>query len=170
VKQSGGSIWVYSELGRGTTFKIYLPVTAAAAESEPVELRRERPTGGSETILLVEDEESLRDVVRESLQAFGYTLLEARHGGEALLIAESHAGPIHLLLTDVIMPTMNGAELARQLTLLRPDMNVLFVSGYTDEAIVHHGVLGPGTAFLQKPFSPDQVVRKVREVLDSRRR
>ena len=170
VKQSGGNIWVYSEPGRGTSFKIYLPVTAEAAESEPADLRRERPAGGKETILLVEDEESLRDVVRESLQAFGYTLLEARHGGEALLIAESHAGPIHLLLTDVIMPTMNGAELARQLTLLRPDMNVLFVSGYTDEAIVHHGVLGPGTAFLQKPFSPDQVVRKVREVLDSRRR
>jgi CheY-like chemotaxis protein len=119
VKQSGGNIWVYSEPGRGTSFKIYLPVTAEAAESEPAEPRRERPAGGKETILVVEDEESLRDVVRESLQAFGYTLLEARHGGEALLIAESHAGPIHLLLTDVIMPTMNGAELARQLTLLR---------------------------------------------------
>jgi len=126
--------------------------------------------GGDETILLVEDEEDLREVVRESLQVFGFTLLEARHGGEAVLIAERHPGPIHLLVTDVIMPTMNGAELARRLAPLRPEMDVLYVSGYTDEAIVHHGVLEPGTAFLQKPFSPEQIVRKVREVLDARRR
>ena len=170
VKQSGGNIWVYSELGRGTTFKLYLPVAEGAGEGEPAEPPPERPVGGSETILVVEDEESLREVVRESLQVFGYTLLEARHGGEALLIAERHAGPIHLLLTDVVMPTMNGAELARRLAPLRPEMDVLYVSGYTDEAIVHHGVLEPGMAFLQKPFSPDQIVRKVREVLDARRR
>ena len=170
VKQSGGNIWVYSEPGGGTTFKIYLPVAEGEEEREGAPALAASPRGGDETILLVEDEEDLREVVRESLQVFGFTLLEARHGGEALLIAERHPGPIHLLVTDVIMPTMNGAELARRLAPLRPEMDVLYVSGYTDEAIVHHGVLEPGTAFLQKPFSPEQIVRKVREVLDARRR
>ncbi|HYR37775.1 MAG TPA: response regulator [Methylomirabilota bacterium] len=116
----------------------------------------------------MEDEDELRAVVLETLQMYGYTVLEAGHGGEAMLIAERYSGPIHLLLTDVVMPTMSGADLARRLAAVRLEMKVLFVSGYTDDAIVHHGVLEPGTAFLEKPFNPEQLVRRVREVLSGR--
>jgi CheY-like chemotaxis protein len=170
VKQSDGHIWVYSEPGQGTTFKIYLPRAEPSAKAEDAGARDHPLNAGGEgeTILLVEDEPDLREVVRETLETFGYTLLEAGHGAAGLAIAESHPGPIHLLLTDVIMPAMNGAELARRLRAIRPEADVVFISGYTDDAITQHGVLEPGVAFLQKPFSPTQLVRRVREVLNAR--
>ncbi|HLY62032.1 MAG TPA: PAS domain S-box protein [Terriglobia bacterium] len=165
VKQSGGFIWVHSEIGQGTTFKIYLPrVKEVAATVEPV-IARLAPEKGSETILVVEDEESVRTLVRAVLGASGYTVLEASRGVDALTICEGQNGNIDLMLTDVVMPQMNGWELAKQLAKVRPDTKVLYMSGYTDNAIVHDGVLDPGTPFLQKPFSPDALTRKVREVL-----
>ncbi len=166
VKQSGGSIWCYSEPGQGTAFKIYLPRVDEAVESLDPAPPTAEPQPGTETILLVEDEDELRSVAREMLEMHGYTVLEAGHPDEALLVAERHSGPIHLLLTDVVMPKMSGRDLAQRLGPLRPEMRVLYVSGYTDDAIVHHGVLDPGTAFLEKPFNPDDLARKVREVLD----
>ncbi|MFZ1061728.1 MAG: GAF domain-containing protein [Candidatus Rokuibacteriota bacterium] len=166
VKQSGGSIWCYSEPGQGTAFKIYLPRVDEAVESLEPAPPAAAPQRGSETVLLVEDEDELRSVAREMLEMYGYTVLEADHPDEALLKAERHSGPIHVLVTDVVMPKMSGRDLARRLVPLRPEMRVLYISGYTDEAIVHHGVLDSGTAFLEKPFNPDELARKVREVLD----
>ena len=167
VKQSGGWIWVYSEPGQGTTFKVYLPrvtepaAPAAPSPARPVSVR------GSETILVVEDEEVIRNLVRKVLKANGYTVLVAGTGSDAERVAGAHAGPIHLLMTDVVLPGLNGREVARRLVAQRAGIRVLFLSGYTDDAIVHHGVLDPGVAFLQKPFSPAVLGRKVREVLDS---
>ncbi|MGD0205890.1 MAG: ATP-binding protein, partial [Dehalococcoidia bacterium] len=167
VKQSGGYIWVYSDAGQGTTFKIYLPRV-----DEPAEVSGEKvvavAAGGTETVLLVEDQSEVRSLVREVLEANGYTVLEARNGEDALLVAEQHKGPIHLLLTDVVMPGMGGRELAEHLASSHREMKVLYASGYTDDAIVHHGVLEPGMAFLQKPFTPEALARKVRAVLDAR--
>jgi len=165
VKQSGGHICVYSELGQGTSFKIYLPrVDPAADPVEPGGLLA-HVAQGRETILLVEDEEAVRELARDILEANGYAVLEARHGDEALAICERHSEPIHLMLTDVVMPGMNGRELAERLARLRPETKVLYMSGYTDNAIVLHGVLNGRAVFLQKPFSPDALARKVREVL-----
>ncbi len=166
VKQSGGNIWVYSEVGQGSTFKVYLPLVYEPAVTTEA---RTKVTSlkGTETILLVEDEEMVRDLARESLELEGYTVLEAANGGEALLIAQHYEGPIHLMLTDVVMPRMSGRELAEQLTELKPSMRVLFMSGYTDDAIVHHGRLQEGVPFIEKPFTPDSLARKVREVLDA---
>ncbi len=167
VKQSGGWIWVYSEPGQGTTFKVYLPrvtepaAPAAPSPARPVSVR------GSETILVVEDEEVIRNLVQKVLKANGYTVLVAGTGSDAERVAGAHAGPIHLLMTDVVLPGLNGREVARRLVAQRAGIRVLFLSGYTDDAIVHHGVLDPGVAFLQKPFSPAVLGRKVREVLDS---
>ena len=167
VKQSGGNIWAYSELGQGTTFKIYLPRVEEAVKTYRPKTAAAVSPGGSETILLVEDEEAVRTIVSKILQNRGYTVLEAHHGNEALQICEHHEGPIHLMVTDVVMPQVSGRELAERLTLLRPEIRVLFMSGYPDNAIVHHGVLGAGTAFLQKPFTLNALECKVRELLDA---
>jgi signal transduction histidine kinase/ActR/RegA family two-component response regulator len=166
VKQSGGYIELDSELGQGTTFRIYLP--RLDAEVAPVDrsARPVVPAGGTETILLVEDEEGVRELARDILRASGYTVLEARNGAEALLLCERHQGPLDMLLTDVVMPRMSGRDLAERLAPLRPDLSVLYMSGYTDDAVIRHGVLGAGTAFLQKPFTPAALVLRVRETLD----
>jgi PAS domain S-box-containing protein len=167
VKQSSGYIWLYSERGRGTTFKIYLPRVGAPAQ--PTARSRDAgPLTGTETILLAEDDVLLRPVVNQVLVRLGYTVLSAGTAGEALDRARSHDGPIHLLITDVVMPGPSGRELARRLAEVRPDTRVLYVSGYTDDAIVHHGMLEPGLNFLQKPFLPAALARKVREVLDAK--
>jgi two-component system cell cycle sensor histidine kinase/response regulator CckA len=164
VKQSGGYIWVYSEVGRGTTLKIYLPQIQASAE--PVEQEASpRLPHGSETVLLVEDEESLRELNQELMEGLGYTVLQAAYGAQALEMAEQHSGQIDLLLTDVVMPGMSGRELAERLAFTQPELKVLYMSGYTDNVIVHHGILKSGIAFLQKPFTRDVLARKLREVL-----
>jgi len=165
VKQSGGSVWAYSEVGLGTTFKIYLPCVNAVPEITVPSDRPDTIERGSQTILIVEDEAALLEVARQSLLAAGYTILAAQSPAEALRISESHPGPIHLIVTDVIMPGMSGSQLASHLSASRPEMKVLYVSGYTDDTIVRHGVLEPGLAFLQKPFSPKTLARKVGEVL-----
>jgi PAS domain S-box-containing protein len=167
VKQSGGHLWVYSEVGRGTMFKVYLPrLGETGVAVEPGSSRPGLPQG-SETILLVEDEAGVRELILDVLTDRGYIVLEARDGNEALRLCEQHSSPIHLLLTDVVMPGgMNGRELAERLTSLHPELKVLYMSGYTDEAIIHHGVLDRGTIFLQKPFTPNALERKAREVLD----
>jgi CheY-like chemotaxis protein len=168
VKQSGGNIAVYSELGHGTTFRIYLPralsATAAPVARPPVPPRR---TTGTETIVVAEDEEALRKVAVRSLVAAGYTVLSAADGDEALEVCERHAGSIDLLLTDVVMPKMSGRALAQGLSKARPAIKVVYMSGYTDNAIVHHGVLDAGTQFLAKPFTSADLTQKVREVLDA---
>ncbi len=167
VKQSEGYIEVDTEPGRGTTFRIYLPrVDEASAPARPKAALAQVPHG-TETILLVEDEEGVRELARDILQANGYTVLDTQHGAEALLTCERHAGPIPLMVTDAVMPQMSGRELAERLAPLRPEMKVLYMSGYTDDAVVRHGVLDLGTAFLQKPFTPDTLARKVRAVLDA---
>jgi two-component system, cell cycle sensor histidine kinase and response regulator CckA len=166
VKQSGGNIWVYSEPGQGTTFKIHLPreLSATATVAKPPLVPRR--TTGTETILVVEDEDALRKIARRILAAAGYTVLTAAEGDEALEISARHEGHIHLLLTDVVMPRMSGRVLAERLTKSRPTLKVLYMSGYTDNAILHHGVLDAATHFLGKPFTGADVTRKVREVLD----
>jgi CheY-like chemotaxis protein len=165
VKQSGGSIWVYSEQGKGTTFKIYLPrVEEVAQPGRPAEPAAARQ--GNETVLVVEDAEPLLRLASRILQSMGYAVLTAGNGGEALLVLERHAGPVHLMLTDVVMPLMSGRDLAERLRSTHPEMKVLYTSGYTEEAIVHHGVLDEGVAFIVKPYTVADLARKVREVLD----
>jgi len=167
VKQSGGNIWVYSEPGQGTTFKIYLPRIEDPADAGQGGVALAEPAHGMETILLVEDEDAVRDLASDILAGCGYTVLEARHGAEALRISAAHAGKIDLMLTDVVMPEMNGRELAERLAAQRPETKVLYMSGYTDHAVVHHGVLAPQTEFLQKPFTEAVLARKLREILDA---
>jgi two-component system cell cycle sensor histidine kinase/response regulator CckA len=167
VQQSGGHIDVESARGQGTTFRIYLPrVEALAPTRKSHQGVRLRP-GGRETVLLVEDEAAVRALVRVVLREGGYTVLEARHGVEALRLAEQHTGPIHLLLSDVVMPELGGRELADRLAALRPGLKILYLSGYTDDAVLRHGVQEAEAALLQKPFTPDALALKVREVLDS---
>ncbi len=167
VQQSEGSIWVSSSPGKGTCFKIYFPRTGEpAADLHESPAPERTPRAGSETILLVEDDESVRTLARTLLQRCGYDVVEAQSGGDALLICEDPGLTIHLLLTDVIMPRMNGAQLAERLCPLRPWMKVLFMSGYADDSIVHHGILDPGVALLEKPITLETLTRKVREVLD----
>ena len=166
VKQAGGFIWVYSEPGQGTSFKIYLPAVDATAEGTTAASTTPAPRG-TETVLLVEDAAAVRAVTKQMLERQGYTVLEAPDGEAGLRLAQRHRGVIHLLLTDVVMPRVGGRELAEQLARLRPDMKVLYASGYTDDSVVRHGILESGTAYLQKPFSPESLARKVRDVLDA---
>jgi CheY-like chemotaxis protein len=167
VKQNGGHIRAYSELGVGTTFKVYLPqaegVAAPLVRAEPIDILAQ----GTETILLAEDETTVRDLAARALRQQGYTVLEAVNGQEALQLAQSQPKKeIHLLVTDMVMPQLGGADLADRLKAVRPDLRVLFMSGYTDSTIIRYGLPKIGTAFLPKPFSPQRLVRKVREVLD----
>jgi len=165
VKQSGGYIWVYSEPGKGATFKVYLP-RAKDEDRQPQKKVIKETRRGSETILLVEDEKGVRDLAREYLTQEGYEVLEAQNAEDALKLARNHEGAIQLLFTDVVMAGMSGRQLAEEMQKLRPDIRVLYMSGYTDEAIVHHGLLGRGMVLLQKPFTLNSLAMKVRETLD----
>jgi CheY-like chemotaxis protein len=164
VDQSGGTIDVHSEKGRGTTFKVYLPRTESPGHQDA---RRPEPPAqpGSETVLLVEDEPALRGMIRETLEQAGYRVLEGAAPGEALSLAESHEGTIDLMLTDVVMPEMSGRQLAERLQRLQPETPVVYMSGYPDDAIGQDGMLDGATHFLQKPFTPQRLLRKLREVL-----
>jgi PAS domain S-box-containing protein len=166
VMQSGGNIWVYSEPDLGTTFKIYLPRVDESFEEMREKVTREELPCGGETILVVEDEEDVRRLAVRVLERQGYTVLETSCGDDALVLSKERKEPIHMILTDVVMPRMSGRQLADQLLPLHPKMKVLYMSGYTDNAIVHHGVLEEGINYIQKPFTIDGLARKVREVLE----
>ncbi|MCC6875150.1 MAG: PAS domain S-box protein [Sandaracinaceae bacterium] len=168
VRQAGGHIWVYSEPGRGTSFKVYLPRAQGSAQPLPERPASMRPRVGTETILVVEDEPSVRRLIVRALRQHGYLVHEAGNGVEAMLKLQSAELGLHLLVTDVVMPQMGGRELARRVLELHPDVAVLYLSGYTENAIVHHGTLEAGLALLQKPFLPDALLRRVRDVLDAR--
>jgi len=165
VKQSGGHISAESAVGSGSCFKIYLPMTDTAEGASLAGSNSPAESDGWETILLIEDEDTVRHLASHVLRMHGYRVLEARHAGEALKIAEGHDDAIHLMLTDVVMPKMNGRQLAESLASLRPGMKVLYMSGYNDDIVLNAG-LGPQIAFLQKPFPPGLLVEKVRRVLD----
>jgi CheY-like chemotaxis protein len=167
VKQSGGNIWVYSEPGQGSTFKIYLPRVEEEGEFQRVPIEKEIPKG-SETILVIEDDDSVRRVAVRFLKRQGYVVFEAKRGEEALEIFKNHNGPIHLILVDVIMPGESGPQLIERIKENSWEFKVLYMSGYTDNAIVHHGVLKKGVEFIQKPFTLESLSRKVREVLDKK--
>jgi CheY-like chemotaxis protein len=165
IKQSNGYIYVYSEPGHGTTFKVYLPLTEVAAAtpaSDP-----SPPPRGAETVLLVEDEEGIRNLLNATLKEQGYTVLSAAHGNEALEIATKFDRPIDLLLTDVVMPEMGGRALAEHVARSHPEVKILFMSGYTDDMVMRHGVLQAEVEFLQKPYTLVSLLRKIRAVLDS---
>ena len=166
VKQSGGYVWVYSEVGHGTTFKVYLPMVQAPVEKKALVKPESGHEPGTETILFVEDEQSVRELVTEYLTARGYQVLDAGDGVEALEIASTHKGKIHLLITDVVMPRLSGRELAARLAATRSDLKVLYISGYTDDSVFRHGVLEGGMAFLQKPFNLKALATKIRGILD----
>jgi len=165
IKQTGGDIWVYSEPGKGTTFKLYFPRVAEPASDSAEGDAGLANRSGSETVLVVEDEQAVRDLTVRILRQLGYVILTASSGAEALEIGQTHDGIIHLLLTDVVMPGMSGRHLADQLLQRRPGTKVLFLSGYTENTVVHHGVLDAGVNFLPKPFSRESLARKLREVL-----
>ena len=166
VKQSGGHIWVYSEPGRGTAVKVYLPLDPSESTSAPAPAVRTAETGRGETVLLVEDEAGVRDITRRILTRAGYRVLASGDSSEALEATKLLEEPVDLILTDVVMPRMNGRELADGIAERWPGIKVLFMSGYTDEAIVHHGVLEPGVHFISKPFTAAALTRKIRELLD----
>jgi len=165
VKQAGGSVSVYSEVGRGTTFKVYLPRIDEALTVEVPDGPMPIPSRGWETILLVEDEASLREIAREILEAHGYRVLDASGGTEAMAIARRESKPIHLLVTDVVMPGMNGRALAESLVATHPGLGVLYMSGYTDDVIAHRGVLDSGALLIEKPFTALALLGRVRDAL-----
>jgi CheY-like chemotaxis protein len=167
VKQSSGYVFAQSEPGAGSTFYVYLPRVEDSADELSPAKSQQNEMGGSETVLLVEDEESVRELVRVTLTSRGYNVLEAENGECGLRIAEEYKEHIDILVTDVVMPGIGGRELARKLLLLRPGISVLYLSGYTEDAVVTPGALGPSTAFLQKPFTLQNLAKKVREVLRS---
>jgi PAS domain S-box-containing protein len=168
VQQSGGYVWVYSEVGIGTTFKVYFPLTDQPIHSLPAEPEQKGSLRGAETVLLVEDDDHVRAAACAILRRYGYDVLESSSSGDALLVCEQHPEPIELVITDVVMPRMSGRQLAERLLALRPSIKVIFMSGYTDDSIIDHGVLDPGAAFIQKPISPEPLARKIRSVLDAR--
>jgi CheY-like chemotaxis protein len=169
VQQAGGFIEVLSEVGGGTAFRIFLPRADEKASRRPVEDRSAELRGGPETVLVVEDEAMVRDLCVEVLKQFGYKVLNKPNGAEALALAREHGERIDLLLTDVVMPEMNGRVLSEQLAALHPETKVLFTSGYMEDVIVHHGVVEKGVSFLAKPYTPAELLKKVREVLDRAR-
>jgi CheY-like chemotaxis protein len=166
VKQNNGFINVYSEPGQGTTFRIYIPRSAPEEDARKMQVPAVSMPGGSETILLVEDEAAILQMTRMMLERKGYTVLPAGSPNEAVTLAKAHEGAIHLLITDVVMPEMNGRDLAGQLTALYPNLKLLFMSGYTANVIAHQGILDAGVSFIQKPFSMADLVLQVRGVLD----
>ena len=165
VKQSGGYLDLESSLGAGSTFTVYLPRLEVIVEPPKAKIPITASFRGEETVLLVEDEDVLRGLLAKFLRLYGYTVLEASHGGEALLACERHQGPIHLMVTDVVMPRMSGRELADRLIPLRPEMKIIYMSGYTEDTLVQHGVTDQSVAFLQKPFKPIELARRVYAVL-----
>ncbi len=167
VRQSGGNIWVYSEPGQGTTFKIYFPKIQTTDMRKVQAPALSKSLTGSETILLVEDDNGVREMASTSLKNYGYQVLAADTGQNAIRLCKNHPEPIHLLITDVVMPGMGGKQLAKKVLELYPGAKVLFMSGYTDNAIVHHGVLDEGVNLVQKPFNPEGLAKKAREVLDA---
>jgi DNA-binding response OmpR family regulator len=168
VKQSGGHIWVYSEIGRGTTFKVYLPRTEEAEDELQPQLTAARTLRGSETVLLVEDEEMVREFVAKVLTRHGYAVHPTADPQQALDYARACRDPIDVILTDVVLPEMNGRAMAAEVQRGHPESKVLYMSGYTDDAIMHHGMLDAGMWFLQKPFSGEALLTKVRDLLDTR--
>ena len=166
VKQSGGDIYVYSEPDKGTTVKVYLPRVFEPPEEFKMEVPVEKLPQGNETVLVVEDDGSVREVAVNILRMQGYKVLEATGGEEALIICEKEKNPIHLILTDILMPHMTGPQLIRQLKQVRQDLKVLYMTGYTDESVVHQGILEKGVKLIHKPFTIKKMARKVREVLD----
>jgi two-component system cell cycle sensor histidine kinase/response regulator CckA len=168
VKQSGGSIQVESEAGRGTAFRIYLPVAEGATRKRQEPVAGEKVAGGTETILLAEDEPDLRELARIFLEGYGYKVLEAAGAEQAIQMAAMFSGPIHLLLTDVIMPGMSGRQLAENILSQRPQTKIVYMTGYTDDMVVQHKVLEPGVMLLQKPFSKVDLGLKVRSMLDGK--
>ncbi len=168
VKQSGGYVWVDSQLGKGASFQIFLPRVEETVVPISADPSHEENLHGSETVLLVEDADALRKLARSFLLDHGFQVLPASNGEEAVEVARNHDGPIHLLLTDVVMPGMNGRILADQLLAKWPRLKVVYISGYTDSFIAGHGVLEDGTHLLHKPFTEDALIRKIREVLDAK--
>jgi two-component system cell cycle sensor histidine kinase/response regulator CckA len=166
VKQSGGHLWVYSEVGKGAVFKVYLPRAAGAVETTSLTPPSKPSSRGAETVLLVEDDDQVRLLARNILKRSGYQVIDASNGEEALLSCERFSGTIHVLVSDLVMPKMGGRELAERLTALRPELRVLLMSGYTDDVVMRSGALDAGFAFMQKPFTPQLLTTKLREVLD----
>jgi CheY-like chemotaxis protein len=168
VKQSGGDIWVYSEPGHGTTFKIFLPKSTEIADDAKDDRARPKASRGTETVLLAEDEEAVRKLTQRVLERAGYNVLTAKDGPDAMRVAELHLGVIDLLVTDMVMPTMNGRQLADNLRGVRPALRTLFLSGYTDSGVLPKGQLSTGEHFLQKPFTNDTLTNRVRSIMDAR--
>jgi len=167
VKQNNGYVWVYSEPGKGTTFKVYFPRVAEDVTAGKEQAKVSDEISGSETVLIVEDNDALRKLVKNVFWKYGYEILEAENGEKALNVSETHEGPIHLLLTDVVMPRMSGTDLSEKLRSIRPETRVIYMSGYTADAIVRNGILRQNINFIEKPFSLESLAKKVRQVLDN---